>query len=193
MPTLIPACLTDKRLKIRFSRLPEGVKRRVFDGGEVELVLFNRVRRWCNYELDDGVVRVYITAFYHRLLSRLCQERYLMVGVGETASGWQITYGDGEELDGNILYFLEDSTALLPGYVKTSRGRIMPIELYQALTGIDGLEKELGGIRVYRPIIKELLGLPHAKIPIQLDIWGREVFFRGKGQTTLYGHPIFRP
>ncbi len=50
----------------------------------------------------------------------------------------------------------------------------MPMELYQALTSMDGLREELGGIRVYRPIVKELLGLPHAKIPIQLDIWGRE-------------------
>ncbi len=190
MATLIPACLTDKRLKIRFSRLPEGVKRRVGGGGEVELVLFSRVRRWCNHELDDGFVRVYITAFYYRLLSRLCRERRLMVGVGETASGWQITYGDGEELSSNILYFLEDSTALLPGYVKTSRGRIMPIEFYQALTSIDGLEKELGRIRKYRPLVKDILGLQHSNIPIQLDLWGREVIFRGKGQTTLYGHPI---
>jgi len=66
----------------------------------------------------------------------------------------------------------------------------MPMELYQALTSMDGLGEELGRIRVYRPIVKELLGLPHAKIPIQLDIWGREVFFRGKGQTTIYGLPI---
>jgi hypothetical protein len=24
---------------------------------------------------------------------------------------------------------------------------------------------------------------------IQLDLWGNEVIFRGKGQTTLYGYP----
>jgi hypothetical protein len=26
-------------------------------------------------------------------------------------------------------------------------------------------------------------------IPIQLDLWGNEVIFKGKGQTTLYGYP----
>jgi len=66
----------------------------------------------------------------------------------------------------------------------------MPMELYQALTNMDGVGEEIGKIKVYRPIVNDLLGLPHAKIPIQLDLWGREVVFRGKGQTTLYGHPI---
>ncbi len=86
--------------------------------------------------------------------------------------------------------YLWESKALHPGFVRTTRGIVMPMELYQALTSMDGLREELGGIRVYRPIVKELLGLPHAKIPIQLDIWGREVVFRGRGQTTLYGHPV---
>jgi hypothetical protein len=56
----------------------------------------------------------------------------------------------------------------------------MPMELYQALTSMDGLGEELGRIRVYRPIINDLLGLPHANIPIQLDLWGREVIFGEK-------------
>jgi len=63
------------------------------------------------------------------------------------------------------------------------------MELYQTLTGIDGLGEELGRIRVYRPVVNDLLGLPHANIPIQLDLWRREVVFRGKGQITLYGLP----
>jgi len=84
---------------------------------------------------------------------------------------------------------LWESRALLSGYVKTSKGTIIPMELYQALTNMDGLGEELGRIRVYRPIINDLLGLPHANIPIQLDLWGREVVFRGKGQTTIYGYP----
>ena len=56
----------------------------------------------------------------------------------------------------------------------------MPMELYQALTSMDGLGEELGRIRVYRPIINDLLGLPHANIAIQLDLWGREVIFGEK-------------
>ncbi len=73
--------------------------------------------------------------------------------------------------------------------MKTSKGRIMPIAFYYALTSIDGLEKELGRIVKYRPKLEEIMG-PRMKVPIQFDIWGREVIFRGKGQTTLYGHPI---
>ena len=34
-----------------------------------------------------------------------------------------------------------------------------------------------------------MLGIEHGNIPIQLDPWGNEVIFRGKGQTTLYGYP----
>jgi H+/gluconate symporter-like permease len=29
----------------------------------------------------------------------------------------------------------------------------------------------------------------HENMPIQLDLWGNEIIFRGKGQTTLYGYP----
>jgi hypothetical protein len=35
--------------------------------------------------------------------------------------------------------------------------------------------------------IKHILGLKHINIPIQLDLWGNEVIFKGKGQTTIYG------
>ena len=64
--------------------------------------------------------------------------------------------------------------------MRTTKGVVMPMELYQALTSMDGLGEELGRIRVYRPIINDLLGLPHANIPIQLDLWGREVIFGEK-------------
>jgi hypothetical protein len=36
---------------------------------------------------------------------------------------------------------------------------------------------------------KHILGIEHGNIPIQLDLWSKEVIFRGKGQTTLYGYP----
>jgi len=66
------------------------------------------------------------------------------------------------------------------------------MELYQALTNMDGLGEEIGRIKMYRPAVNDLLGLPHVNIPIQLDLWGREVIFRGKGQTTLYGYQKYR-
>ncbi len=130
------------------------------------------------------------TNFWPGLVSAGRGEKPL-VGVEETTDCWAISYL--EELDRGTLHivlgYLCESRPLLPGFVRTTRGIIMPMELYQALTSMDGLREELGGIRVYRPIIKELLGLPNAKIPIQLDLWGREVIFRGKGQTTIYGFP----
>jgi hypothetical protein len=36
---------------------------------------------------------------------------------------------------------------------------------------------------------KHILGLKHINIPIQLDLWGNEVAFRGRGQTKMYGYP----
>jgi hypothetical protein len=71
---------------------------------------------------------------------------------------------------------------LSPKYIKTSRGLILPREIYYALTNIKGIEKEKSKPR-------HILGIEHGNIPIQLDPWGNEVIFRGKGQTTLYGYP----
>jgi hypothetical protein len=34
-----------------------------------------------------------------------------------------------------------------------------------------------------------MLGIEQGNIPIQLDLWGNEVIFRGKGHTTVYGYP----
>jgi hypothetical protein len=46
-------------------------------------------------------------------------------------------------MDGNTLYLIESAKELLPGYIKTSRGLILPREIYYALTNIRGLEKEI--------------------------------------------------
>jgi hypothetical protein len=78
---------------------------------------------------------------------------------------------------------------LSPKYIKTSRGLILPRELYHTPTNIKGLEKEIGVVKKEKSKLKHLLGIEHGNIPIQLDLWGNEVIFRGKGQTTLYGYP----
>jgi hypothetical protein len=52
---------------------------------------------------------------------------------------WAIQYEKDLEIDGNILFFIESAKELLPGYIKTSRGLILPRELYYALTNIKGL------------------------------------------------------
>jgi hypothetical protein len=74
-----------------------------------------------------------------------------------------------------------DSRELLPGYVKTSKGIIPPREIYHTLSSMDGIVKEIGIVKKEKSKTKHLLGLKHINIPIQLDLWGNEVIFRGKG------------
>jgi hypothetical protein len=93
------------------------------------------------------------------------------------------------DMDGNILFFIESAKELLPGYIKTSKGLILPREIYYALTTIKGIEKEIGVIKKEKSKLRHILGIEHGNIPIQLDLWGNEAIFRGKGQTTLYGYP----
>jgi len=114
-----------------------------------------------------------------------------MVGVSCNKHYWVIHYRSDVEVGGEMLFFIEGSRELLPGYVETSKGLILPREIYHALTNIEGLEEEIGVIRAEKSKIKHLLGLQHVRI-IQLDLWGNEVVFRGKGQTTLYGYPMGR-
>jgi hypothetical protein len=54
---------------------------------------------------------------------------------------------------------------------------------------MNGMVKEIGVVKKEKSKIKHLLGLKHINILIQLDLWGNEVIFRGKGQTTIYGYP----
>jgi hypothetical protein len=93
------------------------------------------------------------------------------------------------EMDGNILFFIESAKELLPGYIKTSKGLILPREIYYTLTNIKGIEKEIGVVKKEKSKPRHILGIEHGNIPIQLDLWGNEVIFRGKGQTTPYGYP----
>jgi len=114
----------------------------------------------------------------------------IMVGVSWNRHYWAIHYRTDMEMDGNILYFIEGSRELLPGYVKTSKGLILPREIYYALSSIDGMVKEIGVVKKEKSKIKHILGLKHSNIPIQMDLWGNEVIFKGKGQTTIYGCPM---
>jgi hypothetical protein len=97
------------------------------------------------------------------------------------------------EMDGNILpYFIESAKELPLGYIKTSKGLIPPREIYHTPTNIKGLEKEIGAVKKEKSKLRHILGIEHGNIPIQLDLWGNEVVFRGKGQTTLYGYPRYK-
>ena len=42
---------------------------------------------------------------------------------------WAIHYRTGMEIDRNTLFFIEGSKELLPRYVKTSKGLILPREI----------------------------------------------------------------
>ena len=90
-----------------------------------------------------------------------------------------------------LLYLTESAKKLLPGYIKTSKGLILPREIYYTLTNIGGIEKEIGVVKKEKSKLKHILGIEHGNIPIQLDLWGNEVIFRGKGQTTLHGYPRY--
>ena len=184
----VPAYLTDRRLKIRLSKLPEAVRQRLSKKGEVALFMLGRFLSWANYMLDAPFVRIHMPHTLRRMVERFEGERKkITVGVSWSRHYWAVHYMTDVEIGGEMLFLIEGSRELLPGYVKTSKGLILPREIYYALTSIEGLEEEVGVIRREKSKIKHLLGLQHVRI--QLDLWGNEVVFRGKGQTTIYGYP----
>ena len=46
------------------------------------------------------------------------------------------------------------------------------------------MEKEIGVIKKEKSKLRHILGIEHGNIPIQLDLWGNEVIFRGKRTTN---------
>ncbi|MDT7878668.1 MAG: hypothetical protein RQ862_08955 [Candidatus Caldarchaeales archaeon] len=42
------------------------------------------------------------------------------------------------------------------------------------------MEKEIGVVKKEKSKLRHILGIEHGNIPIQLDLWGNEVIFRGK-------------
>jgi hypothetical protein len=188
-PAPIPAYLTDKRLKIRISKLPEKVRERLYRKGYVALMVGNTLT-WTHYDLDKPFIRVSLNPVLRRIIERAEGEnKKIKVKILYNKYYWAIKYEKNLDMDGDILYFIESAKELLPGYIKTSKGLILPREIYYALTNIKGLEKEIGVVKKEKSKLKHLLGIEHVNIPIQLDLWGNEVIFRGKGQTTLYGYP----
>jgi hypothetical protein len=190
-PAPIPAYLTDKRLKIRISKLPERVRERLYRKGYVGLMVGNTLT-WTNYDMDKPFIRVSLNPVLRGLMERAeGGGRKIGVKILYNKYYWAIQYEKDLEMDGNILFFIESAKELRPGYIKTSRGLILPREIYYALTNIGGIEKEIGVIKKEKSKLRHILGIEHGNIPIQLDLWGNEVIFRGKGQTTIYGYPRY--
>jgi hypothetical protein len=188
-PAPIPAYLTDKRLKIRISKLPEKVREMLHRKGYVGLMVGNTLT-WTNYDMDKPFIRVSLNPVLRGLMEKAeGGARKIGVKILYNKYYWAIKYEKNLDMDGNILYFIESAKELLPGYIKTSKGLILPREIYYTLTNIKGLEKEIGVIKKEKSKLRHIIGIEHGNIPIQLDLWGNEVIFRGKGQTTLYGYP----
>jgi hypothetical protein len=191
-PAPIPAYLTDKRLKIRLNKLPEKVRERLYRKGYVGLMVGNTLT-WTNYDMDKPFIRVSLNPVLRGLIQRAeGGARKIEVKILYNRYYWVIQYKKKNlQMDGNILYFIESAKELLPGYIKTSKGLILPREIYYALTNIKGIEKEIGVIKKEKSKLRHMLGIEQGNIPIQLDFWGNEVIFRGKGQITLYGYPRY--
>ena len=66
-----------------------------------------------------------------RMVERIEEEgnKKIIVGVSWNKHYWAIHYRTGMEIDRNILFFIEGSKELLPRYVKTSKGLILPREI----------------------------------------------------------------
>jgi hypothetical protein len=102
---------------------------------------------------------------------------------------WAIQYEKDPDMDGNTLYPIESSKEPLPRYIKTPKEPILPKETHHTPTNIKGIEKEIGVVKKEKSKPRHILGIKHRNIPTQLDLWGNEAIFSGKGQTTLYGFP----
>jgi hypothetical protein len=179
-PAPIPAYLTDKRLKIRISKLPEKVRERLYRKGYVGLMVGNTLT-WTNYDMDKPFIRISLNPVLRGLMERAeGGSKKIEVKILYNRYYWAIKYEKDLDTDGNILFFIESAKELLPGYIKTSKGLILPREMYYALTNIKGIEKEIGVIKKEKSKLRHILGIEHGNIPIELDLWGNEVIFREK-------------
>jgi hypothetical protein len=68
-PAPIPAYLTDKRLKIRISKLPEKVRERLYRKGYVGLMVGDTLT-WTNYDMDKPFIRVSLNPVLRGLIQR---------------------------------------------------------------------------------------------------------------------------
>jgi hypothetical protein len=127
-PAPIPAYLTDKRLKIRLSKLPERVRERLYRKGYVGLMVGDTLT-WTNYEMDKPFIRISLNPVLRGLMERAeGGGRKIGVKILYNRYYWAIKYEKDLDMDGNILFFIESAKELLPVHIKTSRGLILPRE-----------------------------------------------------------------
>jgi hypothetical protein len=68
----------------------------------------------------------------------------------------------------------------LPGYIKTSKGLILPREILLCPNKHKRIREGDRSKRKEKSKLRHILGIEQGNIPIQLDLWGNEVIFRGK-------------
>jgi hypothetical protein len=55
------------------------------------------------------------------------------------------------------LHFIESAKELLRRYIKTSKGLVLPREIYNAPTNVKGLEKEIGVVKKEKSKLRHIL------------------------------------
>ena len=116
----------------------------------------------------------------------------IIVGVSWNKHYWAIHYRTGMEIDGDILFFIEGSRELLLGYVKTSKGIMLPREIYYALSSMDGMVKEIGVVKKEKSKIKHILGLKTHQYTNTIGLMGQRGNIQGKGTNNNIRMPKTR-
>jgi hypothetical protein len=106
-PAPIPAYLTDKRLKIRISKLPEKVREMLHRKGYVGLMVGNTLT-WTNYDMDKPFIRISLNPVLRGLIQRAeGGGRKIEVRILYNKYYWAIKYEKDLDMDGNIILHRE--------------------------------------------------------------------------------------
>jgi hypothetical protein len=112
-PAPIPAYLTDKRLKIRISKLPEKVREMLHRKGYVGLMVGNTLT-WTNYEMDKPFIRISLNPVLRGLMEKAeGGGRKIGVKILYNKYYWAIQYMKDLDMDGNILSILHRELSIL--------------------------------------------------------------------------------
>jgi hypothetical protein len=99
-PAPIPAYLTDKRLKIRISKLPEKVREMLHRKGYVGLMVGNTLT-WTNYDMDKPLIRISLNPVLRGLIQRAeGGARKIEVKILYNKYYWAIKYEKDLDMDG---------------------------------------------------------------------------------------------
>jgi hypothetical protein len=181
-PAPIPAYLTDKRLKIRISKLPEKVREMLHRKGYVGLMVGDTLT-WTHYDMDKPFIRISLNPVLRGLIQRAeggARKIRSQNTLQQTLLGHKIREGLRHGRKHTILHRERQGTTT--SIYKDLKGTNTAKRTNYAPTNIRVLEKEVGVVKKEKSKLKHLLDLEHENLPIQLDLWGNEVIFMGKGR-----------